>query len=216
MDGLSLSSEKLEPDGVYLLENGVDALVYIGKEAPSAVVQDLLGALLTIVPLYFLYSGWTGPPGSCYMWALPGWFGCAQAFPPATLMILVTVLDTVLSVALTHSMKASFERDALKACRCVLRWLNVLTGVESLDAVSATGGPPLSLQRLDTVASRAVNVVLDEARRQRGAYMRTRVLKRRDPLETSFYSALVEDRFGSMPSYVEYLCQLHRQIQNKT
>ena len=44
MDALSLSSEKLEPDGVYLLENGVDALVYIGKEAPSAVVQDLLGA----------------------------------------------------------------------------------------------------------------------------------------------------------------------------
>ena len=47
MDALSLSSEKLEPDGVYLLENGVDAFVYIGKEAPSAVVRDLLGAALT-------------------------------------------------------------------------------------------------------------------------------------------------------------------------
>ena len=46
MDALSLSSEKLEPDGVYLLENGVDALVYIGKEAPSVVVQDLLGAFV--------------------------------------------------------------------------------------------------------------------------------------------------------------------------
>ena len=50
MDALSLSSEKLEPDGIYLLENGVDALVYIGKEAPSAVVQDLLGALLAKSP----------------------------------------------------------------------------------------------------------------------------------------------------------------------
>ncbi len=48
MDALSLSSEKLEPDGVYLLETGVDALVYIGKEAPSAVVQDLLGAFLVV------------------------------------------------------------------------------------------------------------------------------------------------------------------------
>ncbi len=85
-----------------------------------------------------------------------------------------------------------------------------------MDAVSATGGPPLSLLRLDTLASRAVNAVLDEARRQRGAYMRTRVLKRRDPLEPSFFSALVEDRFGSALSYVEYLCQLHRQIQNKS
>ena len=44
MEALSLSSEKLEPDGVYLLENGVDAFIYIGKEAPGAVVQDLLGA----------------------------------------------------------------------------------------------------------------------------------------------------------------------------
>jgi len=98
---------------------------------------------------------------------------------------------------------------------CDLSGLCCAIGVESLEAVSATGGPPLSLPRLDTLASRAVNAVLDEARRQRGAYMRTRVLKRRDPSESAFYSALVEDRFGSLPSYVEYLCQLHRQIQNK-
>ena len=88
-------------------------------------------------------------------------------------------------------------------------------GVESLEALSATGAPPLSLLQLDSFASRAVNAVLDEARRQRGAYMRTRVLKRGDPLEPAFFSALVEDRFGSTLSYVEYLCQLHRQIQNK-
>lgn len=41
--GVSLSSEKLDPEGLYLLENGVDALIYIGKEAPQRVIQDLLG-----------------------------------------------------------------------------------------------------------------------------------------------------------------------------
>lgn len=43
--GMGLSSEKLEPQGLYLLENGVDALIYIGKEAPQRVIQDLLGEL---------------------------------------------------------------------------------------------------------------------------------------------------------------------------
>ena len=52
MEALSLSSEKLELDGVYLLENGVDAFIYIGKEAPSAVVQDLLGATPKAVSCY--------------------------------------------------------------------------------------------------------------------------------------------------------------------
>lgn len=43
LDGLSLSSAKLEPQGLYLLENGVDALIYIGKQVPAHVVQELLG-----------------------------------------------------------------------------------------------------------------------------------------------------------------------------
>lgn len=54
-------------------------------------------------------------------------------------------------------------------------------------------------------------------RRQRTNYMRLRVVRRNDPvLEPAFFNALVEDRSptGGM-SYVEYLCFLHRQIQNK-
>ena len=58
--------------------------------------------------------------------------------------------------------------------------------------------------------------LLDEVRRQRSAYLRLRVVRRNDAAEAGFYSALVEDRspVGGM-SYVEYLCFLHRQIQNK-
>lgn len=54
-------------------------------------------------------------------------------------------------------------------------------------------------------------------RRQRCNYMRLRVVRRGDPqLEPAFFAALVEDRTpsGGM-SYVEFLCYLHRQIQNK-
>ena len=71
------------------------------------------------------------------------------------------------------------------------------------------------LPSLDTLASRGVNRVLSLVRQDRGAYMRTRVLKRGDLRERAFFAALIEDRAPSGLSYVEYLCQVHLQIQNK-
>lgn len=82
--------------------------------------------------------------------------------------------------------------------------------------MSGSGGPPLTLPRLDTPVSRGVNRVLEVVRQQRGCFMRTRVLKRGDPLEPAFFAALVEDRSPSGSTYVEFLCHIHRQIQNKT
>ena len=72
------------------------------------------------------------------------------------------------------------------------------------------------LPSLDTLVSRGVNRVLDLVRQDRGAYMRTRVLKRGDPRERAFFAGLIEDRSLSGVAYVEYLCQVHRHIQNKT
>lgn len=85
----------------------------------------------------------------------------------------------------------------------------------SLEAVDPSR--PLLLPELGTPLSGAVRVLLDEVRRQRAAYLRLRVLRRGDPAEGAFYGALVEDRAGAGGgmSYVEYLCFLHRQIQNK-
>jgi len=61
-----------------------------------------------------------------------------------------------------------------------------------------------------------VRELLDEIRRQRTSYLRLRVARRGDPQEQVFYAALAEDRSPSAGmSYVEYLCFLHRQIQNK-
>jgi protein transport protein SEC24 len=34
-------------------------------------------------------------------------------------------------------------------------------------------------------------------------------------MEVDFFNALVEDRLTSGMSYVEFLCHIHRQIQNK-
>ncbi|EFN54381.1 hypothetical protein CHLNCDRAFT_58279 [Chlorella variabilis] len=128
-DKLWLSAEKLDPEGVFLLENGFDAFIYAGKNVA-----------------------------------------------PDTMMALF--------------------------------------GVPSLEG----GDPqqPLLLPTLDTPLSRAVRKLLDEVRRQRACYLRLRVVRRGDPLEGVFYSALVEDRSPAAGmSYVEYLCFLHRQIQNK-
>lgn len=85
----------------------------------------------------------------------------------------------------------------------------------SLDALDPSR--PLLLPELDTPLSAAARALLDEARRQRAAYLRLRVVRRGDAAaEQAFYSALVEDRSPAAGmSYVEYLCFLHRQIQNK-
>ena len=61
-----------------------------------------------------------------------------------------------------------------------------------------------------------MHALLNEVRRQRATYLRLRVVRRGDPEEAAFFSALVEDRSPAAGmSYVEYLCHLHRQIQNR-
>ena len=45
--------------------------------------------------------------------------------------------------------------------------------------------------------------------------MRLRVLRRGDPSENAYYRRLVEDRSPAGMSYVEFLCHVHRLIQNK-
>eukprot|EP00274_Cyanoptyche_gloeocystis_P005871 CAMPEP_0196662326 /NCGR_PEP_ID=MMETSP1086-20130531/48231_1 /TAXON_ID=77921 /ORGANISM="Cyanoptyche gloeocystis , Strain SAG4.97" /LENGTH=48 /DNA_ID= /DNA_START= /DNA_END= /DNA_ORIENTATION= len=42
-----------------------------------------------------------------------------------------------------------------------------------------------------------------------------KILKSRDPVESRFLCYLVEDKHQATFSYVEFLCHVHRQIQNK-
>ena len=76
---------------------------------------------------------------------------------------------------------------------------------------------PLSLLDLvDTPASKALNSFINAIRKQRGAFMRARILKRGDTLEALFYNRLSEDRSPAGMSYVEFLCHCHRLIMNKS
>lgn len=130
---LPLSSEGLEPGGVYLYEDGRDAVVYVDRDAPPALVRDLLG------------------------------FASAD--------------------------------DLARAPAPV-----------ALPPAGGAGAPP---------AARALRELLTRARLERCAFMRLRVARKGDALEAAFLAALLEDRGPAGMSYVEFLCHVHRQIQNK-
>jgi protein transport protein SEC24 len=74
---------------------------------------------------------------------------------------------------------------------------------------------PLSLPPRDAPAARLLAELLTRLRLERCAYMRLRVVRRGDPLEAVFLGQLLEDRSPAGMSYVEFLCHVHRQIQNK-
>lgn len=42
-DKLWLSAEKLDPEGVFLLENGFEAFIYVGKAVPAETCAALFG-----------------------------------------------------------------------------------------------------------------------------------------------------------------------------
>lgn len=92
-----------------------------------------------------------------------------------------------------------------------------LLGVARPEAVDESqsqwgSGPPV----LETPLNRHVHEILLEIRRQRQSYMHLRLMHRGHPQETAFLASLIEDRSPSAGmSYVEFLCLLHRKIQNK-
>lgn len=57
--------------------------------------------------------------------------------------------------------------------------------------------------------------LLDLIRVHRRSYMRLRVLRRNDPFEAQFFNLLIEDKSGVGQSYVDFLCAIHRTIQQK-
>lgn len=70
-------------------------------------------------------------------------------------------------------------------------------------------------QEFDNDASRKLNALVNEIRKERCSYLRFRWCRRGDPVEYLFFSHLVEDKNALGLSYVEYLVHVHRQIQTK-
>jgi len=103
--------------------------------------------------------------------------------------------------------------------RCAVLHVGPRAPPELLDALFADQpcGSAHPLPALDTGRSRALHALLHAVRKQRGAFMRLRVVRRPDvpSAEAAFFSMLVEDRSASGSSYVEHLCTIHRAIQGK-
>ena len=123
-----LSAEKLDADGLYLLEDGCEILIWVGRNYPQERLKDI--------------------------------FGC----------------DTI----------------------------------DQLDARTSMLPSNLPNER-----NKRMNLFINAMRKARSGYLRMRILKRNDPMETIFYNRLIEDRSVHGMSYVEFLCHVHRLIQNK-
>ncbi|GAA0144774.1 vesicle coat protein [Lithospermum erythrorhizon] len=123
---LPLSSEHVSDNGIYLLENGDDCLIFVGSSADSNIMYQLLG----------------------------------------------------------------------------------ISSVEEIP-------PQFVLQQYDNPLSKKLNDVINELRRQRCSYLRLRLCKKGDPSGMLFFSYMVEDKTPLGLSYVEFLVNVHRQIQNK-
>jgi len=132
---LWLSSDKIEPDSLYLLENGYELYLYVGgAHVPQELLQEVFGVA-----------------------------SLEQVQSPVTLL----------------------------------------------------PGP------LPNEHSQALHGLVNAIRKKRNGYLRLRILRRSDrnsradPLEPAFFNNLIEDRSSGLMSYVEFLCHVHRQIQNK-
>ncbi|XP_038725298.1 protein transport protein Sec24-like At4g32640 [Tripterygium wilfordii] len=89
--------------------------------------------------------------------------------------------------------------------------LTQLFGFSSIDEIPTQ----FVLQQYDNPLSKKLNDVVNEIRRQRCSYLRLKLCKKGDPSGMLFLSYLVEDKNSSLPSYVEFLVHIHRQIQLK-
>jgi protein transport protein SEC24 len=122
-----LSGEKLEQDGIYLLEDGREMSVWVGKQASAPLLRDVFG-------------------------------------------------------------------------------------VDHADHIASTTA---HIPRIENASNASVNEMVNCMRKMRSSYMRTRIYRRGDIGEHSFYQRLIEDRSAAGMSYVEFLCHVHRLIQNK-
>jgi protein transport protein SEC24 len=92
--------------------------------------------------------------------------------------------------------------------------LQDLFGLPNADVLHRTP-QPLPVTQRDSQASRLLFELLNTVRLQRCAFMRLRLAKKGDPYYGLFVNLLVEDKSTAGMSYVEYLCHVHRQIQEK-
>eukprot|EP01024_Parvocaulis_polyphysoides_P021955 TRINITY_DN20463_c1_g2_i4.p1 TRINITY_DN20463_c1_g2~~TRINITY_DN20463_c1_g2_i4.p1 ORF type:complete len:209 (+),score=32.50 TRINITY_DN20463_c1_g2_i4:28-627(+) len=145
---MMLSSQSVDTDGMYLMTNGLDALILIGINAQPAMLKQLLN----VENLDQLVGGSSTPTPNATPTLTP------NATPTPT---------------------------------------------------------PITVPVLNNPINQGFFQLMNKLRKQYGRYMRLRICKRSDQYDVQFHMQLVEDRNTAGMSYVEYLCHVHRLIQNK-
>eukprot|EP01134_Creolimax_fragrantissima_P005944 CFRG5944T1 len=72
-----------------------------------------------------------------------------------------------------------------------------------------------TLPELDTPESRSLRRLVDHVRTSRQRFLKLLVVRQRDPSEIGWNLLMVEDAGLDTMSYVDFLCYMHRQIQNQ-
>ncbi|XP_067937652.1 protein transport protein Sec24C-like [Watersipora subatra] len=73
------------------------------------------------------------------------------------------------------------------------------------------------LLELDNPRSQRINQIVSKVRSQRSRFMKLTIVRQRDKLEPWFNHFLVEDKgTNGSPSYVDYLCHIHKEIRAGT
>jgi protein transport protein SEC24 len=68
---------------------------------------------------------------------------------------------------------------------------------------------------LNTTIGERFSRILNEIRKNRNRYGQLRVMRDRDPTENMFFARLIEDKSTTAVTYVDYLCNVHRDIQSR-
>jgi len=92
-------------------------------------------------------------------------------------------------------------------------WIKDIFDVDSLQQVDVEKH---HLAPLENENSDRLNNLISHIRFTRGRHMRMTIVRQRDPkMEAWFRHYLVEDKgsFNQSPSYVDYLCQIHKEIR---
>jgi len=89
--------------------------------------------------------------------------------------------------------------------------------VQILGTSSADHVDPLSftLRDLHTEVSSRVCKIVEAVRAHSGNRQPLHFLRQGGPFEGRFFMRLIEDKVNNQPSYTDFLCSLHRHIQNK-
>jgi len=130
-------------------------------------------------------------------------------------------------ISLPPTMSLSAERLEAEGAYLVengetmLMWLgknlpkSFLQQVFDVHALAEGDAKNLLLVPRDNELSRRLVAIVDQIRSRNTSHAMLTVVQQKDIAEASMFSLLIEDRAGSVSSYVDFLCTVHSQIQSK-